>query len=203
MNSEINGYALYRKSANISSALVINNVYLSNDKSLCTLIVDKPIDGVIYDADNDSYAIGKTRRVVMYTSSIINRLIDNDMLAPISTYLAKNRDVLATLLVGANVEIASLRIEANSSSYITPEGETAEWGKAHSTIIHAIDSITIDLANELNKAYYDVENVNAKATKVSEMKVGDITLVKVKNGKIEKYIVDYAKMQKELGVKSK
>ena len=62
---------------------------------------------------------------------------------------------------------------------------------------------TIDLANELNKAYYDVENVSAKATKVSEMKVGDITLVKVKNGKIEKYIVDYAKMQKELGVKSK
>jgi hypothetical protein len=62
---------------------------------------------------------------------------------------------------------------------------------------------TIDLANELNKNYYDVENVNTKATKVSEMKVGDITLVKVKNGKIEKYIVDYAKMQKELGVKSK
>lgn len=62
---------------------------------------------------------------------------------------------------------------------------------------------TIDLANELNKAYYDKENVNKKATKVSEMKVGDITLVKVKNGKIEKYIVDYAKMQKELGIEEK
>ena len=35
------------------------------------------------------------------------------------------------------------------------------------------------------------------------MKVGDITLVKVKNGKIEKYIVDYAKMQKELGIEEK
>lgn len=62
---------------------------------------------------------------------------------------------------------------------------------------------TIDLSNELNKAYYDAENVNKKATSVSEMKVGDITLVKVKNGKIEKYIVDYAKMQKELGIKEK
>ena len=59
---------------------------------------------------------------------------------------------------------------------------------------------TIDLSNKLNKEYYDAENVNKKATKVSEMKVGDITLVKVKNGKIDKYIVDYAKMQKELGV---
>ena len=62
---------------------------------------------------------------------------------------------------------------------------------------------TIDLSNELNKSYYDAENVNTKATKVSEMKVGDITLVKVKNGKIDKYIVDYAKMEKELGIKSK
>jgi len=62
---------------------------------------------------------------------------------------------------------------------------------------------TIDLSNELNKSYYDKENVNKKATKVSEMKVGDITLIKVKNGKIDKYIVDYAKMQKELGVEVK
>ena len=62
---------------------------------------------------------------------------------------------------------------------------------------------TIDLSNELNKAQYDAENVNTKAKKVSEMKVGDITLIKVKNGKIEKYIVDYAKMEKELGLKTK
>ena len=62
---------------------------------------------------------------------------------------------------------------------------------------------TIDLANELNKSYYDKENVNKEATKVSEIKVGDITLIKVKNGKIVKYIVDYAKMQKELGIEAK
>lgn len=62
---------------------------------------------------------------------------------------------------------------------------------------------TIDLSNDLNKTYYDVEKVNTKATKISEIKVGDITLVKIKNGKIDKYIVDYAKMEKELGVSSK
>mgnify|MGYP003318683849 CR=1 FL=1 len=43
--------------------------------------------------------------------------------------------------------------------------------------------------------------INAKS--VSEMKVGDITLIKVKNGKIDKYIVDLAKMKKELGIKEK
>lgn len=62
---------------------------------------------------------------------------------------------------------------------------------------------TIDLANELNKSYYDAEKVNKDAKTVSEMKVGDITLVKVKNGKIDKYIVDLAKMKKELGIKEK
>jgi hypothetical protein len=59
---------------------------------------------------------------------------------------------------------------------------------------------TVDLSNELNKGYYDPENVNVEAQAVKDMKVGDITLLKVKKGKITKYIVDYAKMQKELGV---
>ena len=54
-----------------------------------------------------------------------------------------------------------------------------------------ITSVVMDAINEVN------------ATSVKDMKVGDITLVKVKNGKIDKYIVDYAKMQKELGIKEK
>lgn len=59
---------------------------------------------------------------------------------------------------------------------------------------------TVDLSNELNKAYYDPENVNTKAKSLNEVKVGDITLIKVKDGKINKYIVDYEKMEQELGV---
>lgn len=59
---------------------------------------------------------------------------------------------------------------------------------------------TVDLSDHLNKEYYDPENVNVKATSVSEIKVGDITLIKVKKGKIDKYITDYEKMKKELGI---
>ncbi len=62
---------------------------------------------------------------------------------------------------------------------------------------------SVDLSNKLNEGYYDPENVNVKAQKLDEMKVGDITLLKIKKGKISKYIVDYAKMQKELGIKAK
>lgn len=62
---------------------------------------------------------------------------------------------------------------------------------------------SVDLSNKLNEGYYDPENVNTKAKDLSEIKVGDITLIKVKKGKISKYIVDYAKMQKELGIEEK
>ena len=60
---------------------------------------------------------------------------------------------------------------------------------------------TVDLNNKLNKDYYDPANVNTKAKTLNEIKVGDITLVKVKDGKISKYITDLDKMKSELGVK--
>lgn len=59
---------------------------------------------------------------------------------------------------------------------------------------------TVDLSNQLNKDYYDPENVNVDAKTLSDLKVGDITLIKVKKGAINKFIVDYAKMEKELGL---
>ena len=62
---------------------------------------------------------------------------------------------------------------------------------------------TVDLSNKLNEGYYDPKNVNVDAKSLNELKVGDITLIKVKNGKISKYIVDYSKMEKELNVESK
>ena len=60
---------------------------------------------------------------------------------------------------------------------------------------------TVDLDNEtFNGAYYDPENVNVNAQSLAEMKVGDITLLHIKKGKVVDYIVDYAKMKKALGL---
>lgn len=59
---------------------------------------------------------------------------------------------------------------------------------------------TVDLSNVMNSDYYDPENVNVNAKTLNEIKVGDITLIKVKNSKINKFIVDYSKMLKELGI---
>ncbi len=67
---------------------------------------------------------------------------------------------------------------------------------------------SVDLSNKLNESHYDPENVETDIKKLEKMevkdiKVGDITLIKVKKGKIVKYIVDYAKMEKELGIEDK
>ncbi len=61
----------------------------------------------------------------------------------------------------------------------------------------------VDLSNYLNKEYYKPKEVNEKASTVADFKFGDITLIKVKNGKIDKYLTDYSKMQTELAIASK
>lgn len=59
---------------------------------------------------------------------------------------------------------------------------------------------TVDLANSLNKDYYDPENENVKAKGVDDFKFGDLTLIKIEKGKVTKYITDYTKMESELKI---
>lgn len=57
----------------------------------------------------------------------------------------------------------------------------------------------VDLNNELNKSYYSEES-NKDAKTISELKLGDLTLIKIKNGQINKYIEGYENIQKQLGL---
>lgn len=59
----------------------------------------------------------------------------------------------------------------------------------------------IDLSNKLNESYYSGEETNPKAQSIDELKLGDLTLIKVKNGKITKYLEDEDAIRKELGLK--
>jgi hypothetical protein len=59
----------------------------------------------------------------------------------------------------------------------------------------------VDLSNQLNKAYYDKENENPSAQSVNDFKFGDLTLLYIRKGKVEKYITDIDKMKTELGIK--
>lgn len=51
-----------------------------------------------------------------------------------------------------------------------------------------------DLSNKLNSSYYNINNDNKSnpdAKKISELDLGDLTLIKVSNGKIVKYLENY------------
>lgn len=57
----------------------------------------------------------------------------------------------------------------------------------------AIKIYFCDLNNKLNNSYYNVDNDNIsnnKATKVEDFDFSDLTLMKIKNSKIEKYVED-------------
>lgn len=57
---------------------------------------------------------------------------------------------------------------------------------------------TADLDDYMNQDFYDKDNVNPNATKASELKVGDYTLIKIKDKKINKYIQGIDEITEEL-----
>ncbi len=60
----------------------------------------------------------------------------------------------------------------------------------------------VDLDNELNAAFYvgNDGKSNKNASSVSDIKLKDLTLLKIKNGKIEKYLENITEIEKELAV---
>ena len=65
----------------------------------------------------------------------------------------------------------------------------------------ASDMYIVDLNNKLNADYYNPQKENKKATDVSSFMFGDKTLLKIKGGKVEKYITDLTKIKEELNPK--
>lgn len=55
-----------------------------------------------------------------------------------------------------------------------------------------------DLNNELNQKFYDPDNINLETNNISDLRVGDLTLVKVSNGRIAEILGDEEKIAEEL-----
>lgn len=64
----------------------------------------------------------------------------------------------------------------------------------------ALKVYTADLDDTMNKKFYNKKESNPQATSVDELKVKDLTLIKVKNGKIVKYLEDTDSIRKEFGI---
>ncbi len=68
---------------------------------------------------------------------------------------------------------------------------------------NALKIYYLDLSNGLNKKYYVTENSNKKAQKIADLKILDGTLLKIKEGKITKYLEGKEAIAQELKVNAK
>lgn len=71
---------------------------------------------------------------------------------------------------------------------------------SYSTKENSLKVYTADLNDSMNKKFYNKKESNPSASSVDELKVKDLTLIKVKNSKITKYLEDTDSIKKELGI---
>ena len=72
--------------------------------------------------------------------------------------------------------------------------------QAYSKNENALKVYISDLDDSMNEKFYNKNESNPEAKSVSELKVKDLTLIKVKKGAIKKYIEDEDGIKKELGL---
>lgn len=130
---------------------------------------------------------------------LVNKDKDNDT----------TREVTAGEIDYDKVSVGTLFNRADSEYYVIAyNGEDAN-AIYYSALMNkymdkenAIKVFFCDLSNELNKKYYvgDEKNSNPKATKTSELALKDLTLIKIKNGKIVKYLESLDTIKTELGI---
>lgn len=70
----------------------------------------------------------------------------------------------------------------------------------YSTNEKALQVYYLDIDNALNKDYVDKENASQSFTTIDDLKLGDVTLIKVKDGKVTKYITNEEEIKKEFGI---
>ena len=77
----------------------------------------------------------------------------------------------------------------------------ATYGGLYANTPEAKKMYYLDLNNELNKAYVASDgNSNPNAKEIEDFKFGEITLLKIKNKKVVKYLEDVDTIKKELGI---
>lgn len=112
-------------------------------------------------------------------------VVDYDIVS-IGTMLNRNIDEYYVMIYDANDSNAVL-YSSMINKYISKE-------KAKKIFF-------CDLGNKLNSEYYAKDkDSNPKAKSINELALKELTLIKVKNGKIVKYIEDVDTMKKELDI---
>lgn len=106
------------------------------------------------------------------------------------------------------ISVGMILNRSDKEYYVAVYGAKNPQAVLYSTIItnytlneESIKVYFCDLDNYLNQKYYvGEEESNSKAESVSEFAFKDLTLLKIKNGKIVKYIEDFDTFKEELSL---
>ena len=107
------------------------------------------------------------------------------------------------------ITVGTMFNKVDSEYYVMIYDEENPSAVLYSTIINEYlaktDSLNVyfcNLGNKLNSNYYVGSDgkSNPKATTIDNLALGDLTLVRIKNGKIVKYIEELDSIKKEFGL---
>lgn len=117
-----------------------------------------------------------------------------------------NKDITKGEISSNNIIVGSILNRPYDEYYVLVYKSTSNKVALYDTITNLYqtkeDSLRIyvvDLNNQLNEKYSSQES-NPNATKIDEFKFGEITLLKIKDKKVDNYIEDIEKIKTELGV---
>lgn len=122
----------------------------------------------------------------------------------------KNEKTYATGTINYDIAIVGNMLNRpNTEYYVMAFGSEEAEGVYYNTLVSkymqkekALKVYYLDTENELNKKYV-AENEESKSTSFSsidKLKLGNITLMKIKNGKVTKYITNVDDLKEELGI---
>ena len=117
-----------------------------------------------------------------------------------------NKDIIEGQVSSNNIIVGSILNRPHDEYYVLVYNSTSNSLALYETLIRLYEAkkdilriYAVDLDNQLNQKYAS-ENSNPNAAKIDEFKFGEITLLKIKNKKVDKYIEDIEKIKAELGI---
>lgn len=163
---------------------------------------------------NDKYVSDEAREVKRFILILLSIIIAVLIVYGLTIVFKKdNKDVdNDTPTAGAInydlVSVGTLLNRKNKEYYVIVYSGSNSEAVLYSTIVNnylskekSLEVFFCDLDNKFNKDYYVGENKksNPKAQKTEEFAFGDLTLLKIKNGRVVKYIEDIDTIKKEFG----
>jgi len=173
-------------------------------KKLNPLIMDQKRIKSLSTGSDDENIIKKFIIIVVVIAFVIAGLY---VITEITKKKDRNSDITAGEIDYNVVSIGTLLNRPEKEYYVLIYDKKDDDAVLYSALIASYNNKNdkkiyfCDLDNKLNKKYYNVGNdnkSNPNATNIKELDLGNLTLIKVKNGKLAEYIENYEEIKNVL-----